>query len=280
MGYGADDTSDQQHYYHTVLDLEIAQVEEATIREDLELETEPEREGERLTEREEAPRYVIAPVHINPDQLAQANSLRPAPVHQRSVSDTSVLLCRTNSSSLPELVEGPGSTSPEPVSDTVEGAKEQIIRQEALPVKKFRTRHTRHLSLLGGNEHKRKKRRSQLRTRSPPNYPPPPPPANEDSEGEPETEPEMKNSLGFSRVMQTISSIDQELQDMGGVAGANTTPNVSPPMRFRGDDPPNLEGDEKEPEQLAAAVAADMEEARASLQFDNRWAYFGALDCV
>ena len=210
-----------------------------------------EREEER--EAEEVQRYVIAPIHTS-NMGPQTSDLRPAPVHQRSVSDTSLLLCRTNSTSLPELAGPPSSASPEPISDPAEGV--QILQES--PTKKFRTKHTRHLSLLGGDHHKRKKRRSQIRCRSPPNYPPPPPPANEESgdeidknqqrkdeidknqqrKDEIDKNQQRKDSPGFSKVMQTISSIDQELQEMGGVAGADTAANVPPPTMFHGEDPP------------------------------------------
>ena len=178
--------------------------------------------------------------------VQQPISSKPSPQHQRSVSDTSVLLTRSriNSSSLPELADDhTSSTSPEPVADTVEAARQQMSRVS--PKKQFRTKHTRHLSLLNGREGKQKKRRSaHYRSRSPPNYPPPPPPANEDSANEEETPTApRKDSLGFSKVMQTISSIDQELQEMGGVAGTETTPNISPPMSFKAIDPPTSEGE-------------------------------------
>ena len=204
---------------HPVLDLDIAQLEE-TQREDL--------EGGEGDEGEE--RYF----HEAQRDVQQSGELWPAPVHQRSVSDTSVLLCRTNSSSLPELTDHTSSASPEPVADTVEEAKQQIAQES--PTKRFRTKHTRHLSLLNRRDGKQKKRRSQYRCRSPPNYPPPPPPTNEDSDNDDTTH---NDALGFSKVMETISSIDQELQEMGGLAGADTTPNISPPMRFRGIDPPS-----------------------------------------
>ena len=205
---------------HPVLDLDITQTEEAPIEDG---------EGEREEEEE---RYVLAPIHLSSTE-PQANGLRPVPMHQRSVSDTSHLLFRTNSASLPELADTRSSSSPEPVCDTVEGAKQQI----SLETPKFRTKHTRHLSLLGGDNHKRKKRRSTIRCRSPPNYPPPPPPGDEESGGNVEKTHQRKDSFGFSKVMQTISSIDQELQEMGGVAGTNTTPPLTA-STFRGEDPP------------------------------------------
>ena len=171
----------------------------------------------------------------------------PPPVHQRSESDTTVLLSNTNFSSLPELDEHSSSVSPDNtlIADTVEGAKRQI--SEEMPI---RTKHTRHLSLLSGSDGKRKKRRQQSlknRSRSPPNYPPPPPPADEDSGNEASGDIEnhelttengatRKNSLGFSKVMKTISSIDQELEEMR-VGVSDITPNISPPMRFRDSDP-------------------------------------------
>ena len=204
-----------------MLDLDITQIEETPIE-----------EGEGDREEEEEERYVLAPIRTS---NAQANGVRPIPLHQRSVSDTSVLLYRANSASLPELAEQRNSASPEPVSDTVEGAKQQISLDS--PTKKFRTKHTRHLSLLGGDHQKRKKRRSQIRSRSPPNYPPPPPPADQDSGDEVGRTHQRKDSFGFSKVMQTISSIDQELQEMGGVAGANTAADVPPPTMFHGEDP-------------------------------------------
>ena len=210
-----------------MLDLDITQIEETLIEEG---------EGEREEEREEEEeRYVLAPIHTSNVVRPQANGVRPIPLHQRSVSDTSVLLYRANSASLPELAEQRNSASPEPVSDTVEGAKRQISLDS--PTKKFRMKHTRHLSLLGGDHHKRKKRRSQIRSRSPPSYPPPPPPADEESGDEVERTHQRKDSFGFSKVMQTISSIDQELQEMGGVAGANTAADVPPPTMFHGEDP-------------------------------------------
>ena len=225
-------------------------------------------------EGDEMPRYVLAPISPSQQQqLIPVKGLRPSPVHQRSVSDTSVLLWRTNSASLPELADVPSSASPEPVSDTVEGARQQISQPES-PTKKYRTKHTRHLSLLGDSSgHKRKKRRSQIRSRSPPSYPPPPPPADEGSEEERERDPQRKDSLGFSKVMQTISSIDHELQEMGGVAGTTVTPNISPPMRFRGDDPPNL----GPPDEGAAGEGAEVEGERDELGErvnNNRWALF------
>lgn len=278
------------------MDLEIAQMEEHSQRDEEEEEEEVVRGRGRVEEdEEEEERYVLAPVPIN-TELLQANGYGPPPpppAHQRSVSDTSVLLCRTNSSSLPDL-DHPSSTSPEPVADTVEAAKEQVSQDP--PTKAYRTKHTRHLSLLGGNEHKRKKRRSMIRSRSPPSYPPPPPPANDESGEEEEVPavsdppvpavsdppvptasvapapvqpPQRKDSLqGFSRVMATISSIDQELQDMGGIGGReeNTTPNITPPEKFRGEDPPIIESPEEEHVRYQMSVSATVGEEEEERQ--------------
>ena len=221
---------------HPVLDLDITQTEESH-REEGEGEEEGAGEGEeRLLQ--EMQREIRTEQSFEP-------VVRPPPVHQRSISDTSILLCRSriNSTSLPELGEE-SSASPEPVADTVEGARRQIA--EDMPKKQYRTKHTRHLSLLTGRSGKCKRGSLKNRSRSPPNYPPPPPPANEDSGNEAcggvtiTSNTELgkdgrKHSLGFSNVMKTISSIDQELQEMGGVGGADVTPNISPPMRFRAD---------------------------------------------
>ena len=231
---------------HQLLDLEVNQMVEDLQREEAETVVEGEREWEREMEevrdweredRTECTWERDVATEMIPQDVQ--NDPKPHPNHQRSISDTSILLSRTNSSSLPELIDHTSSTSPELIPDTVECARQQIS-QEA-PTKRFRTKHTRHLSLLSGREVKRKKRRSaQFRCRSPPNYPPPPPPANEDSADEVETQRgchTRKDSFGFSKVMQTISSIDHELQEMGGVADTNTTPNISPPMRFKAINP-------------------------------------------
>lgn len=230
---------------HPVLDLDITQLEEGQ-REDQVEEAREEEEGaeeERFLHEARRGDSVQQPINLRP----------PPPIHQRSVSDTSVLLCRTNSSSLPELADHTNSASPEPVADTVEEAKQQIES----PTKRFRTKHTRHLSLLNGRDGKRKKRRSQYRCRSPPNYPPPPPPANEDSDNE---ETSQNDALGFSKVMETISSIDQELQEMGGMGMTDTTPNISPPMRFRDNDPPS----QPSPEQSQAPPTESEGELRTA----------------
>ena len=213
-----------------VFDLDITQTEEP-LREEPEAVVEGEREGEGEGEGE-GEETVGQLGYFQDAQIRyhqQSSNARPVPIHQRSVSDTSVLLCRTNSSSLPELDDHNSSASPDPVADTVEGARQQISQESPT---KFRTKHTRHLSLLNRRQAKRKKRRSQYRCRSPPNYPPPPPPMNGDSDNE-EDMIEEGQGLDFSKVMQTISSIDQELQEMGGVSGNDVTPNISPPMRFR-----------------------------------------------
>lgn len=194
-----------------VLDLEIAQIEEALQEE--------EGEGEDT----------LGHLH----ELQKEASLqphgedRPAPVHQRSESDTTVL-CRTNSASLPELIEHDTSASP----DDIEEAKRQI--SEESPVVQFRTKHTRHLSLLDGKRKKRRPTSLKNRSRSPPNYPPPPPPKKEGGNDDTESVEDGRDSVGFSKVLKTISSIHHELEEMGGMGG---TPSISPPMRFRAIDP-------------------------------------------
>lgn len=196
-----------------VMDLDIAQIEEALLQED-------DEEGEEaLSYLHELPRET---------NLQLGGEDRPAPVHQRSVSDTTVL-CNTNSASLPELIDHDNSVSPE----DMEQAKRQIS-EESLNVQ-YRTKHTRHLSLLDGKRKKRRPTSLKNRSRSPPNYPPPPPPANEDSGNErTDSAEDGRDSVGFSKVMKTISSIHHELEEMGGIGG---TPNISPPMRFRDTDP-------------------------------------------
>ena len=206
-------TTTQELDLDMVLDLEIAQIEEALQEE--------EGEGEDDT---------LGYLHelqseTNPQPRGEG---QPAPVHQRSESDT-MLLSRTNSASLPELVEHDNSASPV----DIEEAKRQI--SEESPVVQFRTKHTRHLSLLDGKRKKRRPTSLKNRSRSPPNYPPPPPPTKEGGgNDDADSVEDGRDSVGFSKVLKTISSISHELEEMGGMG---ETPSISPPMRFRAVDP-------------------------------------------
>lgn len=212
-------SSPQELDLDVVLDLEIAQIEEAL----------QEEEGEGDEDTLGYLRELQRETNPQPHREGQ-----PTLVHQRSESDTMVL-CRTNSASLPELVEHDNSASP----DDFEEAKRQI--SEESPAVQFRTKHTRHLSLLDGKRKKRRPTSLKNRSRSPPNYPPPPPPTKEGGEGGGNNDAESvedgrdsvedgRDSVGFSKVLKTISSINHELEEMGGMGG---TPNISPPMRFR-----------------------------------------------
>ena len=229
---------------HPVMDLEITQIEESQRDDD---------GGEGDGERETAHTGEVGR-DVDMQQERGTHEEPPSPVHRRSVSDTSLLLSRTNSSSLPDLMDNNSSVSPEDmkVPDTVEGARRQM--SEKPPVARYRTKHTRHLSLLMGAEEKQKKRRQpslKNRSRSPPNYPPPPPPMEEDSGNEAVEGTEQqfvapseaaggasrKHSPGISQVMKKISSIDHKLEEMGGVGVSGSTPNITPPMKFRAVDP-------------------------------------------
>ncbi len=176
------------------------------------------------------------------DHSPSLNEDKPTSIaHARSSSDS--LIVRTLSNSLNDLTSQ--STSPE-----VEG-EEPRVQPPRSPRASGRGGHTRHLSLLGGSPHKsggggRNKKKPKRggsikqRSRSPPNLPPPPPPpppseptdaqqqlaegGEEDHHLSPSSgagaglshATSSTASLGFSQVLNTISTIDQELDQMAG----------------------------------------------------------------
>ena len=208
---------------HVVMDLDIAQFDEHIIQQLPEAEPEPpEAESDHPPEPQLPP-----PAHFRSDNL----------VHMHE-----------STHSMPELNEHDSSESPE---DLPAATKEVL---EVLP----KISHTRHLSLIVGSEGYKKKSSKRTgslkRSRSPPNLPPPPPPpepyTGKSSVSEPSAEVKQESlvvesspakgmksnvsntSLGFSEVMNTISNIDHQLDELSTTP---PKPTVTAPKREMSD---------------------------------------------
>lgn len=172
-----------------------------------------------------------------------------SPLHSKPRTEPHLALMQQLSSSLPEMLDETGnSTSPEAMED-----HDHTHHGENTSKHSPGSRHTRHLSLIGGskdahhNHSRRKPKRAgslKQRSRSPPNLPPPPPPpppsdpgANAllDTSGMSMRSNTSSASLGFSEVMQTMSSIDHELDT---IAENFTTSTVITPSMPPGRPPP------------------------------------------
>ncbi len=159
----------------------------------------------------------------------------PPPAHTRSASD-SLVNFHENSGSLQELRCGADehekSTSPEDGStdSDLSGRKESHTSPKIS--------HTRHLSLMCTQSPVRNKKRSKRtpslkkRSRSPPELPPPPPPPGQEEEtsavavgqdqeapaeqpsGQQMTKNTSSSSIGFTEVMNTMSTIEKELDKL------------------------------------------------------------------
>lgn len=170
------------------------------------------------------------------------------PMHVRSASDSLVLMHET-SHSMPDLAEDGDSTSPEGSQTEQPRKRSTSMSRDPPSISTHLHGHTRHLSLtISEGEGKRfRKRRSskrdgslKLRSRSPPNLPPPPPPpdgSGADSSCQ-DTSPQHHLTVGSapsddptggdSEFMNTISNIDQQLEEM---ANHDSPPVVSVPQQ-------------------------------------------------
>lgn len=242
-GYGAtsQDYSEQFggfHYEpHPILDLEISQ-------------TDHDYEGDR--EGADQRFHPPEPLPEHDGYEHQVELLPPPPSHCRSASDSLVML-HENAHSMPELHrprdEHEKSTSPEDGStdsSDLSRKKEELAAAHLSP----KISHTRHLSLTGSQVPARKKRSkrsaSLKRSRSPPELPPPPPPPDQDEADEKTASPARKaqtvessgrmprndassSSIGFSEVMNTISNIEHQLDEMTPEPELTHTTSPSPP---------------------------------------------------
>ncbi len=223
MATSQDDSEQFSSYHfeqHPIMDLDISQTDHdfeggrAEREQGYHLpEPVPEREGERDPEPHPSP-----------------------PVHFRSASD-SLVLFHENTHSMPDLYqegdEHEKSTSPEDGStdSDISRKKSDLVATHPSP----KISHTRHLSLIGSQVPARKKKSKRVpslkRSRSPPELPPPPPPPGQDEAGAVATEQTQESltvetsarklrndnstsSIGFSEVLNTISSIELQLDEL------------------------------------------------------------------
>ena len=192
--------------------------------------------------------HVIVDLQISqgdrePLSLDMGGAMSTSPAHMRSSSDPLVIMHQM-SNSLPELLDETGnSTSPEGTDDPPTDHTQAVENMHSPG-----TRHTRHLSLMGGKKesvvhHSRRKPKRggslKQRSRSPPNLPPPPPPpadhtllsdsvlSSPEGTGSPLN---VSNVSGFSGVMRTMTSIDQQLNAIteNFTTSAIITPSLPP----------------------------------------------------
>lgn len=157
----------------------------------------------------------------------------PIPFQLGSHNNTLVKM-HESTHSMPELGKHELSTSPEVPPEYATDA-ESGPRKRSATVSTSVGGHTRHLSLTGVQQPSTRKKRSskrqgslKRRSRSPPNLPPPPPPFEDDHDLGPPPQLQIDDlaphsgmrvqasstTLGFSEVMNTISNIDQQLDEL------------------------------------------------------------------
>lgn len=161
--------------------------------------------------------HVIADLNILRMDMEPSTSGVEEAQSPRSYDSNSLLLTQKVSSSLPELLDETGKSAGPKTLEQAEHGKEGT-NGSVSPSHNYS--HTRHLSLLGGIKKEGGggggRRSRKLRSRSPPNLPPPPPPPTNPMEGLPETTQDHDSmaSPGFSKVLHTISDIDQQLDNI------------------------------------------------------------------